>query len=72
MFIPIVSVPQMRRLKICERGDNKRVLRVGDVMCDALLHNLKVARGKSQIQKKLDLKKGRVRAGNRSPRRKHG
>lgn len=43
---------------LAKEGITRGVNRVGDVMYDALLHNLEVARNKSQIQKKLDLKKG--------------
>ncbi|MBI5952690.1 MAG: UDP-N-acetylglucosamine 2-epimerase (non-hydrolyzing) [Chloroflexi bacterium] len=40
-------------------GITKGVHRVGDVMYDALLHNLKVAHGKSQIRQKLGLEEGK-------------
>jgi UDP-GlcNAc3NAcA epimerase len=43
---------------LAKEGIEKGVHRVGDVMCDALLYNLEVAHNKSQIQKKLNLKKG--------------
>ncbi|MCX6056724.1 MAG: UDP-N-acetylglucosamine 2-epimerase, partial [Chloroflexi bacterium] len=41
-----------------KEGITKGVHRVGDVMYDALLYNLEVAREKSLIQKRLNLKKG--------------
>ncbi len=43
---------------LLKEGITKGVHRVGDVMYDALIHNLEVARNKSQIHKELDLKKG--------------
>lgn len=43
---------------LVKEGIVKGVHRVGDVMCDALLHNLELAHGKSQILKRLGLKKG--------------
>jgi len=43
---------------LAEEGIEKGVHRVGDVMYDALLHNLGMAREKSKIKKNLDLKKG--------------
>ncbi len=53
-----------------KEGITKGVYQIGDVMCDALLHNLEIARKKSQILKRMDLKKGEYalatvhRAGN--------
>jgi len=41
-----------------KEGITSDVYRVGDVMYDALLHNLEMARGRSKILKQLDLKKG--------------
>lgn len=53
-----------------KEGITKGVYQIGDVMCDALLHNLEIARKKSQILERMDLKKGEYalatvhRAGN--------
>lgn len=44
---------------LAKEGITRGVHCVGDVMYDALLCSLEVARNKSQIQKKLELKKGR-------------
>jgi UDP-N-acetylglucosamine 2-epimerase len=46
----------VRNLK--QEGITRGVHRVGDVMYDALLHNLEMARGRSGILTRLDLKKG--------------
>lgn len=43
---------------LMKEGITRGVHRVGDVMYDALLHNLEVARNRSQILKKHDLKRG--------------
>lgn len=43
---------------LLKEGITKGVHRVGDVMYDALLYNLEVAREKSLIQKRLNLKRG--------------
>jgi UDP-GlcNAc3NAcA epimerase len=43
---------------LAKEGIKKGVHRVGDVMYDALLHNLEMARNRSQIQKNIKLKKG--------------
>jgi UDP-N-acetylglucosamine 2-epimerase len=43
---------------LSKEGVTNGVHRVGDVMCDALLHNLELARGRSDVLRRLNLSRG--------------